>query len=176
MAASKRNVVMGIASVVLFVGIAGCDPMTGGGTWSAIGKESLVYTTIPDGQGGAIKAVADTLTGMLVDAQGRAVPGTAFRDQCYRAVSSAGPKAGALITRCTLILNTGSHLYGAATKLVGDLAVIAPTNPSKPVADPDGIHGLFGQFEALDRTGGFKVDEVSHPSPGTYMLRIRAFH
>ena len=176
MAIRKRNVVAAAAGVALAAGVAGCDPMTGGGTWSAIGKESLVVTTIPVAQGGVTKAVADTLTGTLVDEQGRAVPGTAFRDQCYRAVSSAGPKAGVLITRCTLILNTGTHLYGAVTALRGDLGVVAPKGPSKPAANPDGIYGLFGQFESLDRIGGFKLNEVSHPSPGTYVLRIRAFH
>jgi hypothetical protein len=172
MAAGKRTVLAtAVASVALAVGVAGCDPMTGGGTWSAIGHESLVTTSIPDGHGGVTNAVADTIAGALVDAQGRAVPGTAFRDQCYRAVSTAGPKAGALVSTCTLILNTGSHLYGAATIFVGPGGVVGTTEPTQP----DGVHGFFGQFESLDQTGGFVVREVSHPSPETYDLRIRAF-
>ena len=175
MTIGKRTVATGLASLALAAGVAGCDPITGGGTWSAIGKESLVTTTIPNGQGGTTKAVADTLTGTLVDAQGRAVPGTAFRDQCYRAVTNADPKAGALIAPCTFLLNTGTHLYGATTIVKGDLPVVAPKNPSKPVANPDGIYGLFGQFRSLDHTGGFTLSEVSHPSPGTYVVRIRAF-
>jgi hypothetical protein len=170
-----RIVAIPAVGLVLAAGVIGCDPVTGGGTWSAIGHESLVTTTLPNGQGGLTRAVADTLVGTLIDAHGRAVPGTAFRDQCYRAVSSAGPKAGALITRCTLLLNTGAHLYGAATPLKGDLPVVAPKDPSKPVANPDGIYGLFGHFESVDKTGGFKLNEVSHPSPGTYVLRIQAF-
>jgi hypothetical protein len=173
MAVGKRTVVAtAVASVALATGIAGCDPMTGGGTWSAIGKESLVTTTIPNGHGGSTKVVADTLAGTLVDAHGRAIPGTAFRDQCYRAVSSAGPKAGALIGTCTFVLNTGRHLYGAVTVLVGGGGVVSSKEPLKPVASP---YGLFGEFTSLDQTGGFVLNEVSHPSAGTYRLRIRAF-
>jgi hypothetical protein len=118
------------------------------------------------------QVVADTLAGTLVDAHGSAIPGTAFRDQCYRAASSAGPKAGALIGTCTFVLNTGPHLYGAVTVLVGGGGVVSAKEPLKPVASP---YGLFGEFTSLDQTGGFVLNEVSHPSAATYHLRIRAY-
>jgi hypothetical protein len=171
MAVGKRTVVAAaVASVALATGIVGCDPMTGDGTWSAIGKESLVTATIPNGHGGFTKVVTDTLAGRLVDAHGRAIPGTAFRDQCQRAVSSAGPKTGSLTGPCTLVINTGPHLYGAATVASGGGGVIS----SKPNANPFGA-GLFGTFDSLDQTGGFVLNEVGHPSAATYDLRIQAF-
>jgi hypothetical protein len=170
MAIRKRTAATVVASVVLATGIVACDPMSGGGTWSAMGNESVVTTTVSNGHGGFTTVVLDTLAGTLVDAHGRAIPGTAFRDQCHRAVSSAGPKAGPVIGPCTLVINTGPHLYGAVTAAVGGGGVVSSPAGSNPYGA-----GLFGTFDSLDQTGGFVLNEVGHPSAGTYDLRIRAF-
>jgi hypothetical protein len=164
----KRNyVAVAATGIALSATLVGCDPVTGGRSWSAIGTESLVTRFVPVGHE-FVKVGTFSLDGTLVDAKGHALPGTAFHEQCDG--ESIGGKPGLVpVWPCTLVINTGPHMYFARDNpdplgsISGDGAL-----PKRPQP------GLFRLFDTPDGTGMFTVNEVGHPSAATYELRIIA--
>jgi hypothetical protein len=164
----KLNVVAVGAAGIALTAVVGCDPVTGGHSWSAVAKESAVTKTVIVGHT-ATKVTTLSLDGKLVDSHGQAIPGTAFHEQC-QGVPIAGIPGLVPVLPCTLALNSGSHVYGAASEPNTIGSVVGNEPVTRPVYPP----GFFWLFGNVNGNGTFAVNKVGHPSAATYDLRIIA--
>jgi hypothetical protein len=175
----RRLLSTAVGGLMVAAALAGCgDRITANRDFHSVSSWKVSQQTVAV-PGGVATIEQGVLTGPLVDAQNRTLPGTLFREVCNLGSGSA-PSGGATAAECTVLVKTGARLYFAAGRAASEFGTFRSkdSRASAGTVTVSQLRQLTGPPNCCvtpgtaATAGGTTVPSSSPPINAVYLVRL----